>query len=245
MRTLTLIGLSMSLFMVGCVPAGVKPEATTADNAAEQQQVSEENAAPSDVSGPDVPAAGPDEGSAPLGALSNQLDQLNGRLTLVQEQLLKLRTQTQQQGELNQMILTRLQQLAESGSGKRTASDSVSASGNMEQDTGQIDAAIGQLLQTVNELGLSSNGDLYEVATTYTSKGVWVLLRYRRDTGETWMADQGQWRALEEESVPPPSSYAVKLQRADQDLKGYVAVRIDRNTGESWWLNDRRWQRYE
>ncbi|WP_432695825.1 hypothetical protein ACQUQP_14955 [Marinobacterium sp. YM272] len=243
LRTLTLIGLSFGLLLAGCTPAAVKPGAPGTASAAEQQAGSEQQPAAPE---PEKAAAESPTGSgAGLASLGNQLDQLNGRLTLVQEQLIKLRTQTQQQGELNQMVLTRLQQMAESGAFTAAPDSGGEMSDSAVPASGQIDAAIAQLLQTANELGLSNSSDLYDVASAYTAKGVWVLIRYRRDTGETWLADQGQWQALAEEGVPAASSFAVRLQRADQDLKGYVAVRIDRNTGESWWLNDRRWQRYE
>ncbi|SEF69186.1 hypothetical protein [Marinobacterium lutimaris] len=260
MRSLTLIGCCFALFLAGCVPGNGQPGAAAGGDGAAAEPQAALNAKPDATldATPDARAQAPAEtpraaadgsegasagGSA--GSLGNQLDQLNGRLTLVQEQLMQLRAQVQQQGELNQMVLTRLQQMPQQSANSQDALAAMDAEGASSVDGSQVDAAIAQLLQTVNELGLSSNSDLYGVATTYTSRGVWVLIRYRRDTGETWLADQGRWAALDEEGYPAASSYEVKLQRADQDLKGYVAVRIDRNTGESWWLNDRRWQRYE
>lgn len=248
MRRLTLIGCCISLLLAGCVPGNEQPGASAAgDSQTAQQPTSPDSSEQASAQSPGAGSNAADGNSAQAsaGSLSNQLDQLNGRLTLVQEQLLKLRAQVQQQGELNQMVLTRLQQMPQQSSSTQDSMADMGGEGRSSVDGTQVDAAIAQLLQTVNELGLSSSSDLYGVATTYTSRGVWVLIRYRRDTGETWLADQGRWTALEEEGYPSASSYEVKLQRADQDLKGYVAVRIDRNTGESWWLNDRRWQRYE
>ncbi len=248
MRSLTLIGCCIGLLLAGCVPGNGKPDAgANGESPAPQQQDAPEGSRQAPAEAPGAGPAGGDTQPGPVSApsLSNQMDQLNGRLTLVQEQLIKLRAQLQQQGELNQMVLTRLQQMPQQSASAQGALDDMDSEGGFAADSGQVDAAIAQLLQTVNELGLSSSSDLYGVATTYTARGVWVLIRYRRDTGETWLADQGRWVALEEGGVPSPSSYEVKLQRADQDLKGYVAVRIDRNTGDSWWLNDQRWQRYE
>lgn len=248
MRSLTLIGCCISLLLAGCVAGNGQPNANAGgENPLPQQQATPEDREQAPVQAPAAGSSAGNSGAAPAsaGSLGNQLDQLNGRLTLVQEQLIKLRTQIQQQGELNQMVLTRLQQMPQQSPSSQDALVEMSGEAGSSVDGGQVDAAIAQLLQTVNELGLSSSSDLYGVATTYTSRGVWVLIRYRHDTGETWLADQGRWVALEEEGVSTPSSYEVKLQRADQDLKGYVAVRIDRNTGDSWWLNDQRWQRYE
>lgn len=235
-RTPLVSTLSLALLLAGCNAANVQPgvAAPTPTAPAGQEQA--------------TPAAGASNGdsAAPAAptAISNQLDQLNGRLTLLQEQVIQLKSLQQQQSELGQMMLTRLQLLTQSGMQAQASADAPAPA-----DTGageRIDAAIDQLLQVLNQMGMSDSGDdPYAVATTYTGKGAWILVRYRTDTGETWLADGGSWLPLEEEVSLSPSSYRVQLSRADQDLKGYVAVRIDQQSGQTWWLNDRRWQVYE
>lgn len=232
-----LIGSALSLLLSGCNAANVQPQPvgsvaseTQSDGAAQPEQG-------------DRPRAGaPAATAASAQQLSNQLDQLSGRLSLVQEQLIQLKTSGERQAELSRILLTRLQHLSESGAGTNAVEEGNSTA--LDASSAQIDAAIGQLMQAVNQIGLAGVGDTFAVASAYTAKGVWVLVRYRVDTGEAWLADQGNWVLLEEETALPVSSYAVQIQRADQDLKGYVAVRIDRRSGDSWWLNDRRWQVY-
>ncbi|MBV1789594.1 hypothetical protein KQ940_16185 [Marinobacterium sp. D7] len=234
-----LLGASLSLILIGCNAAGVQP----------QSNQKAANPTEPDPSTPAVEAGGESSPTRSVNSaqISNQLDQLSGRLALMQEQLIQLNNASKQQAEMNQILLTRLQHLSAArvqadDEEPVSSEEGVSSSGAGEQ----IDEAIGQLMQTVNQLGLTDSGDLFGVASAYTAKGNWVLIRYRVDTGETWLADQGSWVRLEEEvGNLPASRYAVQLLRADQDLKGFVAVRIDSQSGESWWLNDRRWQVYQ
>ncbi|GGB95677.1 hypothetical protein GCM10011352_22220 [Marinobacterium zhoushanense] len=237
-----ILGASLSLLLAGCNAANVQPQSDLQTGQAAA-------ATESDQGSPAVDAGVENAPSRPVNTaqISNQLDQLSGRLVLMQEQLIQLNSASKQQAEMNQILLTRLQHL--SASSVRTAAEDQASSDREADATGSgalIDDAIDQLMQTVNQLGLADAGDLFAVASAYTAKGSWVLIRYRVDSGETWLADQGSWVRLEEEAGSLPASrYAVQLQRADQDLKGFVAVRIDRQSGESWWLNDRRWQVYQ
>jgi hypothetical protein len=160
-----------------------------------------------------------------------------------QEQLLQLRTDSQRLQEQNQMVLNRLQLL----SSRPQSSEQDSSAGAAQPDTGaeQLDMAIGQLMQVLNSLDNTGTvGGEYAITTTYTRSGDWVLLRYHRGNGSTWLADGGDWRPLQEQRAPARGDYEVLVHRADQDRKGYVAVRIDRTNGNSWWLNDNRWQEY-
>ncbi len=72
-----------------------------------------------------------------------------------------------------------------------------------------------------------------------------MLIRYHRYSGETWLADQGQWNLLEESGSTGTAEYEVRLSRADKDVKGYVAARVDRINGTVWWLKQDTWQPYE
>ncbi|MBT00199.1 MAG: hypothetical protein CMI01_16200 [Oceanospirillaceae bacterium] len=249
-----LMAVAAALFLVGCNAANVQPDASSAAADSEPQQAETrsmpgENPEPGDAGGQQQPQAPQSQPQATgVGALSNQIDQLNGRLTLVQEQLIQLKGVSQQQVEMGQMLLTRLQHLSE-----RNAAANVPSEGGGNADpqaqADQLDMALDQLMQLLNEMGTAglaqAPADAYALATTYTAQGSWILVRYRTDTGETWLADGGQWVRLEEEATPSPSSYVIQLHRADQDLKGYVAVRMDRQSGRSWWLSGRSWKVYE
>lgn len=238
-----LLGATLSLLLVGCNAATVQPQpaAPAGQAAAPAEPADSADSAPAADTPVETASARPVSGAQ----ISNQLDQLSGRLALIQEQLIQLKSAGQQQAEMNQMLLTRLQHLSERGAAKAADPGTSDAQGN-DEASAQMDAVIGQLMQTVNQLGLADAADTFAVASAYTAKGSWVLVRYRVDTGETWLADQGSWVKIDEETGSLPlSSYAIQLQRADQDLKGFVAVRIDRRSGESWWLNDRRWQVYQ
>lgn len=238
MHTIKYSFLLLSGLLLGCnATAPVRPEmAPVPEGSGEVQK----------VQGSEPPAAadagGLDEASSQIGA---RLDQLSGRLTLMQEQLLQLRADSQQLQEQNQMVLNRLQLI---GSQMPSASESAGTGEDAAVDSAgaeQLDAMIGQLMQLLNSLdnaGLSG-GD-YTVTTTYTRSGDWILLRYHRRDGTTWLADGGDWRLLKEQQTLPPGDYQVLVHRADQDSKGYVAVRIDRTTGHSWWLKDTYWQEY-
>lgn len=174
----------------------------------------------------------------------NQFDQLSGRLTLMQEQLLQLRSDNQQLMEQNQMVLNRLQLITSSVAMAAPNADQ-QATAPSTDGSEQLDVAIGQLMQVLNEVDnpAAPNGE-YSIATTYTRNGDWILLRYHRSSGATWLADSGEWNPLQEEQAPEQGSYQVLVHRADQDRKGYVAVRVDGVSGQSWWLNDNRWQEY-
>lgn len=178
-------------------------------------------------------------------SISNQIDQLSGRLTLVQEQIINQRNSSDQQLELSQAILQRLQLL--------TQSTLLKDQTDSEQDpmdlasVQQLDAAINQLLQVANEMQIASGrsaatGD-WEIESVVTNKG-WVLMRYKPVSGATWLAESGAWIELGDTTPLSSGNYALQLEPRDTDSKGYVAVRINKLTGDTWWLNDRTWQAY-
>ncbi len=115
---------------------------------------------------------------------------------------------------------------------------------NQQSDTA-LARLIGQLSLISNELSLSGVGDSYRIAADYTGAGQWVLIRYDRFSGESWLADQGAWQPLQDSASLQRSDYEVQLTRADNDIKGYVAARLDRRSGDTWWLKQDRWQKFE
>ena len=179
-------------------------------------------------------------------SLENQVDQLMGRLTLLQEQVINQRALQQQQLELSQAILQRVQLMTNTALIDETKPEQNPAQDSLQSE--QLDAALNQLLQIANEMQVNSSSSVnsansWGVASAVTAKG-WILIRYRMDTGESWIAEQGSWTALNEESGATTGDYAIQIERRDSDSKGYVAVRLNRATGATWWLNDRTWQAY-
>lgn len=182
------------------------------------------------------------------GSLQAQLDQLNGRLTLVQEQVIQIRSLSQQLIEQGQMNATQLQSLQDPQAPFRqqpsvAGLEEDMANSSLENVVQEIDQAVAQLLSAMSMQSpqAAEVAGPFRMATAYTNRG-WILIRYHAQTGETWLANNNNWTGLRDNSGLPPSSYEVQVQRADQDRKGYVAVRIDRRTGRSWWLNDDTWQ---
>lgn len=202
-----------------------------------------------------VPATGPAQNNVapeqpqrPVNPIQSGFDQLSGRLTLLQEQVLQLRTDSQRLLEQNQMLLNRMQLLGTApGSEDEVSADDTAVMAAGEGGASeQLDAAIGQLMQMLNQMELpAGEGGQFGVATTYTRQGSWVLLRFDRRSGETWLADGGRWKAIRDVRYLNRSAYRVLVHRADQDAKGYVAVRMDEQSGMSWWLNGDQWQEYE
>lgn len=243
-RILKLSPLLFSALLLGCnASTQTLPDSGMPDDAEPVQ--ADVDATGAQPSSPQTDASRPasQPSAAPVSASKSQFDQLSGRLTLMQEQLLQLRTDSQRLQEQNQMVLNRLQLL----SSRPQSSEQDSTAASAQPDTGaeQLDMAIGQLMQVLNSLDNTGTvGGEYAITTTYTRSGDWVLLRYHRGNGSTWLADGGDWRPLQEQRAPARGDYEVLVHRADQDRKGYVAVRIDRTNGNSWWLNDNRWQEY-
>lgn len=243
MRIIQFSPLLFSALLLGCNASNpTRPEDQAATDQAVQAPAANEMAVPAQEQQPSPSRPASQPAMAPASAQS-QFDQLSGRLTLMQEQLLQLRADSQRLQEQNQMVLNRLQLLsAPTQDGEQENGD---AAVQGDPGTEQLDMAIGQLMQVLNSLdNTGTAGGEYAITTTYTRNGDWILLRYNRVTGSTWLADAGDWRLLQEQQTPARGDYQVQVHRADQDRKGYVAVRIDRTTGDSWWLNDNRWQEY-
>ena len=239
-----LLMLSSALLLSGCLGSGSEPQA-----AAEPQLVAQASA---EQPAPQAQAAASDttveqvvvERESPN--IANQIDQLMGRLTLVQEQVINQRALAQQQLELSQAILQRVQLMTNTALIDETK-PAAEANAVSDAQSEQLDAALNHLLQIANEMQVNSAQQIIDSpgggASAVTNKG-WILIRYRMDTGESWIAEKGSWTLLKEESTPIAGAYNVQIERRDTDSKGYVAVRLDRSSGTTWWLNDRTWQAY-
>lgn len=197
------------------------------------------NVQPDNVSMAEVPAA-PVAAAADQGA---QFDQLNSRITLLQEQFLELKIQNSAVAERVQLLLTQFQVLAqEVKRSSGSASTAALPANEMQEMMARLEQQIIELQQLAPELG---GGDPFKLASCYTAKGQWVMIRYNRFSGESWISAANSWQPLAEMETPAISSYDVQLLRANGDVKGYVAARIDHNTGESWWLNQTTWVKYQ
>jgi len=243
-RILKFSPLLFTALLLGCnASTQTRPDDPVGTEQAEQAAPGNEGAARAPVQQPSPSQPVPQPAPAPAVSAQSQFDQLSGRLTLMQEQLLQLRTDSQRLQEQNQMVLNRLQLISAPNQGDEQ--EDAQAVSQADSGAEQLDMAIGQLMQVLNSLdNTGSAGGEYAITTTYTRSGDWILLRYNRVNGSTWLADAGDWRLLQEQQMPERGDYQVLVHRADQDRKGYVAVRIDRTTGHSWWLNDNRWQEY-
>jgi hypothetical protein len=246
-RIITRFPLLLSVLLLGCNainqtrPEG-GPDQVRPDQAAPTQPAGDNRTPPQNVA---PPAAEQPRPEPPPPGNQTRFDQIEGRLTLIQEQLLQLRSDSQRLQEQTQMLLNRLQLLSRTSGATETEAKADTSKAAAADGGEQLDMAIGQLMQVLNTLdNTGASGGEYGISTTYTRNGDWILLRYHRLNGSTWLADSDQWRPLQEQQPPPPGDYEVLVHRADQDRKGYVAVRFDRTTGRSWWLNDTRWQAY-
>jgi len=243
MRFTSLVIPFAALWLVGCNAAPTQPQPPKGASAAEAPSSSSQEAGASE---PATSRQSQAESFAETArAVQSGFDQLSGRLTLLQEQVLQLRSDNQRLLEQNQMLLNQLELLS---SRQVVATEGEAAAGMDTQDmaaSGQLDAAIGQLMQLMNQLEIPDAGQgQFGLATTYTQQGDWVLLRFDRITGETWMAEYGDWQQVSDDGMAESSLYDVQISRADRNTAGYVAVRIDLNSGRSWWLNGKRWQEY-
>lgn len=178
---------------------------------------------------------------------SAQFEKLNGRITLMQEQFLELKVQNAAVAERVQLLLTQFQILAQEV--KRSTVGMSDPSDAQPHDAEQMAALLSRLDQQLMELQQAApelgGGHPFQLTTGYTAKGQWVLIRYNRFSGESWISGDNSWLPLADEVSLAISDYEIQLQPANNDVKGYVAARIDHNSGTAWWLNKDRWVLYE
>ncbi|MGB0733835.1 MAG: hypothetical protein ACPGPF_08710 [Pontibacterium sp.] len=211
----------VSLAIVGCQAQPEQPLVSTQANAAETATVSEV-----------MPN---------LDELREAIANLEARITATQDNLLSVHGLTALQNERLQAIQTQLQVLSQS---RNQASQQ-----NSDQQTTpalqEMQFMLDQLALAASEVSNATDQGHYELTGTYTKTGHWVLIRFDKVTGQTWLADAGAWKTLTDNTSLPLSVYEVSLTRADKDLKGFVAARIDKRTGQSWWLNQNIWEEME
>lgn len=231
MKLFYILGVSCLMVLTGCNAANVQPE----QPAAQELPLPEQTAA--------VPIVSAEQEMA-------EFEKLNGRITLMQEQFMELKMQNTSVAERVQLLLTQFQLLAQEvkraamkmPGEHEVAQDASPPRENVAELMLRLDQQLIELQQIAPELG---GGNPFQLATAYTAKGQWILIRYNRFSGESWISGNGNWQPLLEEQSPAISSYEIQLLRANGDVKGYVAARIDQNTGDSWWLNRDTWVKYQ
>ncbi len=217
MNRIAILALLSVFTLAGCNAAGVQPD--------------------QGVAMPEAPVAD----SVAAFDQAAQFEQLNGRITRMQEQFLELKVQNSAVAERVQLLLTQFQVLAQAV--KQTPTEVTQApAADTSEMMQRLDQQLVELQQLAPEFG---GGDPFKLATCYTAKGQWVLIRYNRFSGESWISAAATWEPLSEELTPSISSYEVQLLPANGDVKGYVAARVDQNSGETWWLNRKAWVKYQ
>jgi hypothetical protein len=234
-RAIVAASLLLSVVLVGCeaVPTQENPDA------AELNQNPSDNAGNPQNNGQNAPESNAQP--SPPQSSGNQMEYLSGQILSLQEQVIQIKADTQELRQNAQVLLARLQLLNSQGLPQNPVANS---GGAPSQNTPLNEAQVNRLVQDVSAL-LDQTSSSYELVSSYTAKGQWVLIRYDRYTGETWLADQNRWNALNEAGVLPRSVYEVQIQRADKDIKGYVAARVDKRSGQTWWLREETWQSYQ
>lgn len=212
-----------STLLFGCNAANVQPK--PAEDVAQAQP---------------IPQSTPEQ----TNEVKSAVEQMTNRLTAVQEQLLNVRSQSARQLEQLQSLQVQLATMAQDL--RRGPVPQATGNGAAEPPSGEEFALLlDQMAQTANEISMQMQDGSYRFASCYTASGQWILIRYDRYTGESWLADGGVWMALDDAGALNGSIYEVKLERADKDVKGFVAARLDRQTGQVWWLKQNSWQLLE
>ncbi len=240
-------GLAITALLAGCNGANVQPGGTV-----DQQSFPAEPAI--DAAGQPVMQASQTvpQATAPVSTAPPQmeaLENINNRITLLQEQILQLKVQNGGLAERSQLLLTQFQVLAQNvkmagrglGGQQNSAGQQAPAS-DVDQLIGRLDQQLMALEQLAPALG---GGNAFRLATTYSAKRKWILVRYNRLTGESWISEGGSWEPLADDFQLPISEYEIQIKSAGGDAKGYVAARIDNNNGDTWWLNNQQWVSYE
>ncbi|MGH1463642.1 MAG: hypothetical protein ACRBB6_16580 [Neptuniibacter sp.] len=230
MKLTRVLCLLITLTLTACNSSEVKPEAPET----EAQKPTES------VTSPERKIISRGSKKAVNTSQSSEIEGLKGRLIAIQEQILQLKTQTAGMQQQNQALLLHIQSVKEAIASK--ASQPQEQNDKEEAPAEDFNGILDQLTLIVNELGNSVQDGPYRITSAYTANGQWVLIRYDRFNGQSWLADQGQWIMLEESGATVTSDYEVVVLRADKDVKGYVASRLDRVNGDTWWLKQNIWQ---
>ena len=229
MKIIKLLMVStMSVTLLACTATANKANTTDASG---QLAVPDQVAAPA----PQVVHHGNNQIASP-----DNLSRLQSQITALQEQVIKLSSDTHSILKNSQLLVANSQMQNASLEG---AAPIVSDKSQAVKKP-PSDQSLKTILKRIEGMSPSPKG-AFGIVSSYTASKQWVLIRFDRQTGETWLADNEGWNTLSETSELQISQYDVHLIRADQDRKGYVASRIDQRSGETWWLNKKQWVVYQ
>lgn len=191
-----------------------------------------------------APLKTPQNTAQNVDAAPSDLSRIQAQITALQEQAIKITSDTAALVQMSQIMMSRQQISATTASQGNNSNNLAAASAGAAAASGISNGSVDTILNRIDDIALAPQGG-YGLVSSYTAKRQWILLRFDRNTGETWLADNSGWSLLTEQGDIPVSQYDVHLIRGDQDQKGYVAARIDQRTGDTWWLNQNQWVRYE
>ncbi|MGB1239536.1 MAG: hypothetical protein ACPG4U_15055 [Pseudomonadales bacterium] len=219
--------------------------AVTACNTTPNKAEAEAGSDASTVTEPVAAAAQPESPAAPAAPVRavnstdpSEISRLQAQVTALQEQSIKQSSDTNSLLKMTQLLLAQQQAKEVKAQGVTKAQPQAVAA--MASDS----QSLNKVLQRLDEVAISPGG-AFGLVSSYTASRQWILIRFDRNTGESWLADKNGWALLNDSDTLPISQYDVHVVRGDQDQKGYVAARIDQRTGETWWLNQRQWVKYE
>ncbi len=235
MRSLLLC--SLLLLVAGCQAQAVKPVNDSAQ----------------------APAQAPTDPLAPIHGRFDQMAKSNAhvaeRITLMQEQVIKLNQQMQALQQRNLQLLQALQQMQLRQAQAKSLAKKKPEQPAAAESKDEVATLVEQLQQLLAEQQgrsvavskTSNNGSAagFKMVSAYTPKGQWVIFKYDEATGLSWTASDGGWNEVNELESMPLSVYQVVLRPAAGDVKGYVAARIDRETGQTWWLKGNSWEQFQ
>ena len=224
--------IALCLLISGCQTTALVPDSDGATEPSEAAASTQQTTAPEPIA-QNTPAA-------PRQPRTDNVEYLSGQLSTMQEQIIQIKADTFELKQTSQVLLARLQMLANTP-GQAVATDDESTDNNVSMAE---KPGLDQLTARLNTLIKRSDAQ-YQLASGYTAQGQWVLIRYDRLSGESWLADQGRWNLLKESEEVLPSVFSIQLLRADKDIKGYVVARIDQISGQSWWLNEDTWLMFQ
>lgn len=175
---------------------------------------------------------------------ASSAEYLSGQITLLQEQSIQIRADVADIKQNQQILLANQQLIAQTGRQPNNPPANPAAAPASQETTGLSEAGL-QRLTTQVETILDHAAPTYGMTSGYTVRGQWVMIRYNRTTGESWLADNGRWNLLSDLDSLPTAQYEVQLLRAENDVKGYVAARIDLLSGDTWWLKQDTWVKFQ
>lgn len=203
--------LLSAVLLTACNSAGVKPQSAGDDAVPAEELASAERQV---VTPPKQPI---NTAAAPAAQKPQQIELIANRLTAVQDHLLQIKSQAAQLQQQNQALSLQLQQLQGALSSVPQADGAAEPAA--APDAAEFNGVLDQITMLANEMSNQVQNGAFQITSAYTAKGEWVLIRYHRYSGETWLADKGQWIRLEESTSTGTAEYDVVLLRAEQDVK--------------------------